>query len=259
MIPKLYEDSEILVVDKPAGLAVQPGAGVRISLVDAVERDYGFRPYLVHRLDKETAGCLVLAKDSRAAGRWTREIESRSVRKIYRAVCGRTAAFDLKGGEGRIETPVRVKGQSFAARTDWRLLGCFGLASNVTAAGIQPAEAGSSLPSAIGDADVSRTDSNLVSDNNPESFLYFELELGTGRMHQIRIHLAGSGAPVLGDDLHGDFRLNKQLRRQHGLKRLLLLAYRLMLPDGQTIAASIPQYFSDFMGAFSDSPKADCP
>jgi len=219
MIPKLYENSEILVVDKPAGLAVQPGAGVRISLVDAVERDYGFRPNLVHRLDKDTAGCLLLAKDSRAAARWTREIESRSVQKIYRAV----SASALDGAEGRIEKPITVKGQSFPARTDWRLLGRFGLDGEGAA-----------------------------------GYSYLELRLGTGRMHQIRIHLAAEGAPILGDDLHGDFRLNKELRKKYGLKRLLLLAYQLVLPDGQTVTASIPSYFSGFIGAFPDAPQAGC-
>ena len=56
MIACLYEDEEILVLDKPSGLPSQPGEGVRISLVEAVERDFGFRPFLVHRLDKETSG-----------------------------------------------------------------------------------------------------------------------------------------------------------------------------------------------------------
>ena len=63
-------------------------------------------------------------------------------------------------------------------------------------------------------------------------FSFLELELGTGRTHQIRLHLAQNGAPILGDDLHGDFALNKELRKAVGLKRLLLLSWRLVLPGG---------------------------
>ena len=86
MIAALYEDQEILVLDKPAGLPSQPGSGVRVSVVEVVERDFGFRPFLVHRLDKETAGCLVVARSGQAAAKWSRLIESRELRKTYRAI-----------------------------------------------------------------------------------------------------------------------------------------------------------------------------
>lgn len=219
MIAKLYEDSEILVLDKPAGLAVQPGADVRISLVDAVERDYGFRPYLVHRLDKETAGCIIVAKDREAASKWSREIEAKALKKVYRAV----VSGSLSGESGRIEAPVQVKGEERSASTDWRLLGHFG------------------------------------SEDGDAGYSYLELSLGTGRTHQIRLHLAQAGAPILGDDQHGDFRLNKRLKKECGLKRLLLLAYRLELPGGQVLHASIPPYLSLFLASFPGSPEADCP
>ena len=58
MIPLLFSNDDFLIIDKPAGLAVQPGAGVKLTVLEAMERDYGLKTWLVHRLDKETAGCL---------------------------------------------------------------------------------------------------------------------------------------------------------------------------------------------------------
>jgi 23S rRNA pseudouridine955/2504/2580 synthase len=225
MIQSLYESDEILILDKPAGLPVQPGEGVRVTLIDAVERDYGFRPYLVHRLDKETAGLIIVAKDSRSASLWTRAIEQKSLRKFYRAV----VAGGPEGSSGVMRAPVRVRGEAMAAETKWRLLGRFG------ASGV-----GGPADSAV-----------------PAGFSYLELELGTGRTHQIRLHLAESGSPILGDDRHGDFGLNKALRKSHGLKRLLLLSRRLVLPNGAAVTAPVPDYFRDFLGAFPGAPDPE--
>ena len=81
-----------------------------------------------------------------------------------------------------------------------------------------------------------------------------ELELGTGRMHQIRIHLAGRGHPILGDDRHGDFALNKRLAKAYGLKRLLLYAARLGLEVDPPIHAEAlpPPHFIGFLEALGD-------
>jgi len=211
MIAALYEDEEVLVLDKPPGLASQPGEGVRISLVEAVERDYGFRPFLVHRLDKETSGCVVVAKSARAAARWARLIESRELAKAYRAVVsGRPPAHS-----GRFEAPIATRAGERAASTDYRLIASFG------------------------------------------EFSYLELVLGTGRMHQIRLHLAGAGLPILGDDRHGDFPLNKRLRREAGLRRLLLHSRSLRLPGGPVVTAPMPAHFADFMARFPGAPDPE--
>lgn len=218
MIACLYEDEDILVLDKPPGLAVQPGAGVKTSLLDAVERDYGFKPFLVHRLDKETTGLIIVARDSRAASRWTRAIGSREVEKRYRAVC----AGSLPGASGRLRAPLSIRGEAVEADTGYRVLSRFG------------SESGLELS-------------------------WLELKLGTGRTHQIRLHLAGAGAPILGDDRHGDFALNKRLHREYGLRRLLLLAWRLVLPGGTTVTAPIPDHFLDFLARFGDGPDPELP
>ena len=220
MLSALYEDREILVIDKPSGLPSQPGEGVRVSVVEAVERDFGFRPFLVHRLDKETAGCLVVARDAKAAAKWARLVESRELGKTYRAIIAGTP----RGNSGSFDDPVPSRSGAKAASTAWRLLGSFGAAS--------PA----SVPS-----DVPR-------------FSLIELELGTGRTHQIRIHLAAHGLPILGDDRHGDFALNKALRKEAGLKRLCLVAWSLELPGGRLVRAALPEHFADFLARFPDAP-----
>jgi 23S rRNA pseudouridine955/2504/2580 synthase len=220
MIAALYSDDEILVLDKPAGLASQPGEGVRVSVVEAVERDYGFRPFLVHRLDKETAGCLVVARSAAAAAKWSRLVETRELRKTYRAV----VAGAPTGESGVFSESVPTRGGEKSAQTAWKLLGSFG--------------------AAIGEPATAR-------------FSYLELELGTGRTHQIRVHLATHGLPILGDDRHGDFALNKRLRKEAGLRRLLLVAWSLDLPGGRCLRASVPEHFSFFLSLFPDAPQPD--
>jgi 23S rRNA pseudouridine955/2504/2580 synthase len=232
MIDALYEDDEILVIDKPAGLASQPGEGVRVSVVEAVERDYGFRPFLVHRLDKETAGCLVVARSGAAAAKWARLIESRELRKIYRAVV--SGAPDAESG--RFDDPVSGRDGEKTASTAWRLLYSFGTASG------EPDQAGPAASAAPSSAQA------------PYSFL--ELELDTGRTHQIRIHLAAHGMPILGDDRHGDFALNKRLRKEAGGRRLLLLAWSLDLPGGRRVTAVLPDHFAAFLSLFPDALAA---
>ena len=87
MIPIIYENDEIIIINKPAGLAVQGGQGV----VHSVDRDFaeqvGYKIYLVHRLDKDTAGLMVVAKNPVAAGKWTKLIGSKIVKKEYVALC----------------------------------------------------------------------------------------------------------------------------------------------------------------------------
>lgn len=202
MIPALYSDDDIMILDKPAGLAVQPGAGVRVCVLDAVERDYGFRPYLVHRLDKETAGCLVVARSARAAASVTSLMGGHGAIKEYRAlVAGRP-----EPASGVYRDDVQVRGVSQSAETRYRTLDSDGRLSLVSAV------------------------------------------LGTGRMHQIRQHFAHAGHPIIGDDRHGDFKLNKALARELGIRRLMLYAARLYLPLPRPVdvRASLPPHFAAF-------------
>ena len=202
MIQALFSNDDFLIIDKPAGLAVQPGEGVRICVLDAVERDFGFRPYLVHRLDKETAGCLVVARSPRAAADLSALMGGKGAVKTYRAV----VAGRPEPAEGVFSAAVRVKGESVSAETRYRTI------------------------------------------ESDERMSLVEAELGTGRNHQIRQHFAMAGYPIVGDDKHGDFKLNRALAKEFGAKRLMLYAARLYLPLRTPVDArsSLPPHFSVF-------------
>ena len=213
MLEVLYRNDDILVLDKPAGLAVQPGAGIKTSLVEAVERQFGFRPFLVHRLDRDTAGCIAVALSSRAASRYSAILADKArCRKVYRAL---TAGIPDER-VGIIRDEIRTPSGLRHAETRWKLLA------------------------------------------SGRGFSLLELELGTGRMHQIRIHLAGRGLPILGDDRHGDFALNKLLAKEYGLKRLLLYAARLELDSEPPVRVEVPPppHFRSFAAALGDPALA---
>ncbi len=203
----VHEDEEIIVVDKKAGLAVQGGERVGASLDDVVALHLGERAFLVHRLDKDTSGLILVAKTKRAAAYYASLFAGRAVRKVYLAVCaGRPAA-----AEGAIDDPVGARGNQKNALTRYRVRA------------------------------------------SAEPFSLLELELGTGRMHQIRIHLAGIGHPILGDDKYGDFALNKRLRKELGVRRLLLHAHRLVVPRPGgaplDLTSPLPDHFEPCMAA----------
>ena len=93
----------------------------------------------------------------------------------------------------------------------------------------------------------------------PDGFVLLEITLDTGRMHQIRRHLALLGAPVLGDGKYGDFSLNRKLKKERGLKHLLLHAARISFDDGgtrRTAEAPLPDYFTPFLPAGYTAPLA---
>lgn len=218
MIVTLFENDEILIVDKPAGLPSQPGERVGSSVVSVVERDLHFIPFPVHRLDKETAGCMMLAKSGPAAALWSARLGERSIGKFYRAICAGGPARD----RGIYSDDLVIGGKTLSALTQYRCLARFGKGEE-------------SVP----------------------VFSFIEFELESGRTHQIRRHAAMHGHPLLGDDKYGNFQLNRQLKKSAGLKHLLLWAYRLDIPGYPPIKSSIPPHFSDFLGRWSDAPAIE--
>ena len=209
----LNENDSYLVINKPAGLAVQGGAGVTVSVDRILAERCSPRPLLVHRLDKDTSGVMLVAK-TREAARFSRllgeERAAAGVLKQYLAVC----AGRPQTASGTISLDLEIRGRVKKSETRWRLV------------------------------------NSGAAESAPCSLL--ELELGTGRTHQIRRHLALSGLPVLGDDKYGDFTLNKKLRKDTGLKRLLLHAARLVIPpesgfSGLDCSAPPPDYFAAFL------------
>jgi 23S rRNA pseudouridine955/2504/2580 synthase len=200
----LYEDDVLLVIDKPAGVAVHGGSGVSRGVIEQLrlERPDARFLELIHRLDRETSGVLMLAKRRSALTDLHRQLREGQVRKLYlvlvkgewrdgkRSVKAPLHKYVLSSGERR----VGVDAAGMAAHTVFRL---------------QRAWKGYSL---------------------------LEAELKTGRTHQIRVHLAHVGYPVAGDDKYGDFALNKQLAKQ-GLKRMFLHAWQAVISHPQGGAA----------------------
>jgi 23S rRNA pseudouridine955/2504/2580 synthase len=215
----VHEDEALVVVDKPSGVAVHGGSGVSSGVIEQLRRE---RPHarfleLVHRLDRETSGVLVLAKKRSALTELHRQLREGEVEKVYLALARgrwadakRTVKLPLhKYVAGSGERRVRVEEEGRAAHTVFRLKRTY--------------------------ADLS----------------LLEAELKTGRTHQIRVHLAHLGYPIAGDDKYGDFDLNKALARR-GLKRMFLHASRVTLvhpltKEPATYAAPMPRELSDFL------------
>ena len=211
----LFENDACLVLNKPAGLPVQGGSGTGASLDRLLAGEYSPPPFLVHRLDRDTSGVMLVARTREAAAGFSLLFAEKSrgtgngapeLRKCYLALC----AGRPLGDSGLITLDLEVRGRTKNSGTAWRIL----------------AEGG--------------------------GFSLLELEPGTGRTHQIRRHLAQTGNPILGDDKYGDFALNKKLRRERGLRRLLLHASRLVVPPERAgfsldVTAPLPDYFRAFL------------
>jgi len=241
MIRILLEDDEFIVIDKPAGLAAQPGEGLRDDVITALERQFGYRLFPVHRLDKDTAGCMMLAKDARAANKWSNCIASREITKRYQAwVAG------LPNQEkGTIEDALHVKRGIQAACTLWTLreTWLFPLQEHSNRrADVQ--DGGHVHNNRIGVDRYEANSSIAAAEANFLTLSLLDLELSTGRMHQIRRHLAGIGLPIICDDKYGDFSLNKALRK-NGIRRLMLWAYELVLPLPSLESPNLPIFAAE--------------
>ena len=172
MIPILHIDAHLLVIDKPAGIAVHPGPRTPRSLEDHLwELREGFvrNPQPAHRLDRDTSGCLVLARHPKAHKRLTQLFVAGRVGKTYLAVVDGTPDED----EGRIDGPLR---KISSAEAGWRMI--------VDEAG---------KPAATRWRVLVREATRALIEFTPE----------TGRTHQVRVHAAALGHPILGDPVYG--------------------------------------------------------
>ncbi|HSL01177.1 MAG TPA: RluA family pseudouridine synthase [Rubrobacteraceae bacterium] len=210
-VPVVYEDEHVLVVDKPAGLVVHPGAGNRAGTLVNALLGRGIsgggdpvRPGVVHRLDRDTSGLLVLAKGEPAYSRLVRMMGEREVRRVYRAVVVGEGLPET----GTIDSPVGRDPDN----------------PTLMAAGVgRPAV----------------THFEVLRESGGYSMLAVRLE--TGRTHQIRVHLSAIGNPVYADPLYGAAVPNR---------RLWLHAENLALEhpvtgEGLDLASPIPQDLRD--------------
>jgi len=195
-LPVVYEDEALLVIDKPSGVAVHGGSGISFGVI---ERMRAARPKLkllelVHRLDRDTSGLLMLAKKRSLLVRLHEALRAGEIDKRYLALvkgrwtqAERSVSLPLrKYVTGAGERRVSVDNEGKAAQTVFRLERRF------------------------------------------RDFTLLSAELRSGRTHQIRVHLAHLGYPIAGDDKYGDFELNRALSAR-GLKRMFLHAAELTL------------------------------
>jgi len=192
--PIVHEDAAILVVDKPAGVAVHGGSGVGFGVIESLRaaRPQAKLLELAHRLDRDTSGLLIVAKKRSALVELHRMLREGEIEKVYLTVA-----------KGRWEGKSRELRES--------------LHKYVNAKGERRVSVHEEGMAAVTQVKALKT-SELAS--------YLEVRLLTGRTHQIRVHLAHAGHPVLGDDKYGDFELNHRLEKA-GVRRLFLHASRL--------------------------------
>lgn len=231
LIPIIYENEEIIVINKAAGMPVQGGEKIVHSLDRELSVQMGYKIYLVHRLDKDTSGLMIVAKSSAAANKWIKLISSHQVKKEYKAVC----IGKPKSSSGKIKENIEEFGVKKFAVTEYRLEKSFFVYPKK-----KPADSSDSVDSVENVSGKSLEKNQKIAAQSEKSGVLqngekielslVHLKLETGRMHQIRIHLAKSGCPIAGDDKHGNFRLNKVLRKIAGVKSLLLCSFRLVLP-----------------------------
>ena len=204
--PLLLEDEHLIAIDKPAGTAVHGGSGVSFGVIEQLRQARPQAKFLelVHRLDRETSGILLVAKKRSALTHLQDQFRERETGKTYLAlVIGAWPA-----NKKVIDTPLhkylqpdgerRVRTTTADDPDGMRSITLVKVRTRL------PERPGEGLP----------------------AFSLLEVTIKTGRTHQIRVHLASQGHAIAGDEKYGDFDLNRRLHR-HGLKRMFLHAWRL--------------------------------
>ena len=234
--PVLLEDEQLLAIDKPAGVAVHGGSGVAFGVIEQLRRA---RPdarllELVHRLDRETSGVLLVAKKRSALKQLQDQFRARDTGKTYLALVLGDWPERLKV----IDAPLRrylVKTADSPGEGERRV-----------------------KVVAKDDAEGMRSITLVRVRERLPGFTLLEVTIKTGRTHQIRVHLAAQGHPIAGDDKYGDCERNKALQRQ-GLKRMFLHAWRLQFAHPATgerteLQAPLPPDLHDFVRSRHPAP-----
>lgn len=220
--PILFEDDHLLAIAKPAGVAVHGGSGVSFGVIEQLRQA---RPQarfleLVHRLDRETSGILLLAKKRSALTHLQDQFRDRETGKTYLALAIGAWPANKKVVDSSLHKYLLPDGERRVKVVD------------------------KEHPDAMRAVTLVRVRSSLapVQQAGLPAFSLLEVTIKTGRTHQIRVHLASSGHAIAGDDKYGDFDLNKRLAR-HGLRRMFLHAWRLQFKhpvSGEALQLELP-------------------
>ena len=227
--PVLFEDEQMLAIDKPAGVAVHGGSGVSFGVIEQLRqaRPAARMLELVHRLDRETSGVLLVAKKRSALTRLQDQFRDRETGKTYLALVLGLWPSNKKV----IDSPLMKY----------------------------------TIPNGVGEGErrvkvVDKDDPNGMRSitlvrvaRTVGPYTLLEVTIKTGRTHQIRVHLASQGHPIAGDDKYGDFEHNKLLQKM-GLKRMFLHAWQLKFQHPQShrpvsLQAPLPPELKNFVDA----------
>ena len=207
----ILEDDDLILINKPSGMAVHGGSGVRYGLIESFRQLRPNMPFveLVHRLDKETSGIVMLAKNRNALLELHELLKNKrhgaGIEKYYQTL----VKGQWRGGERHIQNNLqRKQGRKQKVRV-------------------------------VDGDDLGKSSESIFTPVRKYSnHTLLKVKLITGRMHQIRTQLAELNHPILGDSQYGDFALNREVKKQFGLKRLFLHAYHLKF----TLASSGKRY-----------------
>lgn len=231
----VYEDEHLLLINKPSGMLSQKAASGDESLVEYVA-DYlldeksltqenlrRFRPGVCNRLDRNTSGLVIAGKSLAGLQIMSQAIKERTIRKYYLCVV-----------KGRMDAPRTIEGYLLKDQ-------------KTNQAAIYDHQVKDAL------FICTRYRPVKISGN----FTLLEVELITGRSHQIRAHLSSIGYPIAGDHKYGDGQVNREVKKQYGVASQLLHAYRLVMPDelgeplsylsGREFTAPLPKLFSPWL------------
>ena len=221
----IHRDRQALVINKPPGLATQGGTKTTEhvdGLLDALQFEGEGRPKLVHRLDKDTSGALLLARTSRAAAHFGKAFSSRTARKVYWAIIAGVPSVE----DGMIELPLAK----------------------------QPGTGGEKMMVDEKEGAPARSRYRVVSRaGNTAAFV--ELQPFTGRTHQLRVHMAAIGHPIVGDGKYGGqdaFLTGGVSRKMHLHARRIRIDH----PDGGQVdvRAELPQHFAESLAHLGFDP-----
>ena len=229
----LLEDDHLLAINKPAGVAVHGGSGVSFGVIEQLRQARPDAKFLelVHRLDRETSGILLLAKKRTALVALQEQYRARDTSKTYAALVAGVWPAKLKVIDVALHKTLDARGERHV------------------------------LPVAQGHPDGRRSISVVRIHTPFDQYSLLDVTIKTGRTHQIRVHLAQAGHPIVGDPKYGDFALNKQWARGEGLaglrfERMFLHAQTLAFDhpaSGQriTLAAPLPAECAKLLGVLS--------
>lgn len=219
--PIIYEDDALLVIDKPVGIAAHGGSGVSFGVIEQLRKQRPNTHYLelVHRLDKDTSGLLMIAKKRKVLVNIHEQLRHNHLEKIYTALSIRP----WNPATTNIKLPlINYRGQT-----------------------------GEKMVRVDGNGQYAHSQFQIIQNFKHHSLL--KVHLKTGRTHQIRVHMQSQNKPIAGDERYGDYMLNKQLQKQ-GLKRMFLHASQLKIkyPDDSRwllLVAPLPKTLNNFLDA----------